>query len=206
VSPPTATSDAPGGQSRLTFLNGLCALRLLLSPLLVVLAWSNWPAWCLALAVLLFLTDWLDGKLAKLLHQETEFGARLDSLADVAFYVCVLLALLELHGNLLRRELPWIVPALGSYAVSVAAALVKFRRPPSYHTRLAKTSWLLMLIAVVAVFFDLSVWTVRVAMLGVFLTNLEATLITFLLPQWRANVPSVFHARRTAAEKDDTSC
>ena len=41
----------------------------------------------------------------------------------------------------------WIGLAVVSYLVSVAACLIKYRRTPSYHTRLAKVSWLLAFIA-----------------------------------------------------------
>jgi len=204
VSPKTATEGTPapragpGGPGLLTVPNVLCAVRLLASPVLVALAWAGLPAWCLGLFVFLSLTDWLDGKLAKLLRQETEFGARLDTVADVTFYTCALLALVVLRGDLLGQEAVWVGLAVSSYAVSVTAALIKYRCLPSYHTRLAKTSWLLMFLAVVAALADGPVWAVRVAMIGVLVTNLEATLITLLLPEWRANVPSVFHARRAS--------
>jgi cardiolipin synthase (CMP-forming) len=184
------------GDPVLTVPNVLSAARLLLSPALVVLAWADQPAWCLGLAVALLLVDWVDGKLARWLKQQTVLGARLDSVADAVLYGCVLLALLILRRDFILREAVWVGLAVGSYAVSVAACLVKFRRLPSYHTRLAKVSWLLTSLAVVSVFADWSPWPLRVAMVAVLLTNLEATAVTFVLPQWRVNVPSVFHAHR----------
>jgi CDP-diacylglycerol--glycerol-3-phosphate 3-phosphatidyltransferase len=186
----------PVPEPLLTVPNVLSALRLVASPALVALAWADQPAWCLGLAVALFLMDWLDGKLAVWLKQQTVFGARLDSVADVVLYGCVLVALLVLRRDFILREAVWVGVAVGSYPVSVAACLVKFRRLPSYHTRLAKVSWFLTLGAVLAIFGDWSPWPLRVAMTAVLLTNLEATAITFVLPGWRVNVPSLFHARR----------
>lgn len=190
----------------LTVPNGLCAVRLLGSPVLVWLGWSDRPDWCLGLFVVLSLTDWLDGKLAKLLHQETEFGARLDTAADVTFYGCTLLALAGARGELLLREAVWIGLAVVSYAVCVAVGVAKYRRVPSYHTRLAKTSWFLMFVGVIAVLAAESAWAVRLVMLSVVVTNVEATLITLTLPTWRANVASLIHARRTANRKEDAPC
>lgn len=202
-----APRAGPGGHRLATVPNVLCAIRLLGSPALVALAWADLAAGCLGLFAVLSLTDWLDGKLAKWLGQETEFGARLDTVADVTFYACMLLALVVLRGDFLRQDAVWIGLAISSYVVSVVAGLIKYRRMPSYHTRLAKTSWLLVFVAVGAVFAGWSVWAVRVAALGVLVTNLEATLITLLLPEWRANVPSVFHARRAAAGREEgTPC
>jgi CDP-diacylglycerol--glycerol-3-phosphate 3-phosphatidyltransferase len=182
----------------LTVPNVLSAVRLAVSPALVVLAWADQPAWCLGLAVALFLVDWLDGKLAVWLKQQTVFGARLDSVADATLYGCTLVALLVLQGAFVLREAVWVALAVGSYPVSVGACLVKFRRLPSYHTRLAKVSWFLTLVAVLAIFGDWSPWPLRAAMVAVLITNLEATAITLVLPTWRVNVPSLFHALRAA--------
>jgi CDP-diacylglycerol--glycerol-3-phosphate 3-phosphatidyltransferase len=186
----------------------LSVIRLVASPLLVVLALAGWPGWCLGLFVLLWLTDWLDGKLAIRLRQQTAFGARLDSFADATFYGSTLLAVGLLDWGLVRREWAWVAAAAASYLVSVAAGWVRFRRVPSYHTRLAKISWLLVGLAVVSVFAGWPVWVLRVAAAAVTVTNLEATAISFVLPEWRVNVPSVYHAahraesNRTGPERD----
>lgn len=183
-----------GPEPWVTVPNVLSALRLLLSPVLPALAWADQGAGCVALMVALLLVDWLDGKLALWLGQRTTFGARLDSAADAVLYGCGFLALVLLRGEIMRAEAAWVCAALVSYAVSVLAGLWKFRRLPSYHNRLAKITWLLMLVAVVALFADWSVWPLRVALGAVVLTNLDALAITLVLPEWRANVASVFHA------------
>lgn len=178
----------------LTVPNALCAVRLLGSPLLVVLAWWEQPNWCLGLFVFLLLTDWLDGKLAIWLRQATTFGARLDSCADAVFYFCTLLAGSWLHWEQFQQEALWIGAAVASYLASLGAGWLKFGRLPVYHTRLAKTSWLLIGIAIVVIFAGGSVWPLRLALAAVFLTNVEATIITFVLPHWQPNVLSIFHA------------
>ena len=189
-------STSPVREPLLTVPNLLCAFRLFTSPLLAVLAWFQLPSWCLGLFVILLLTDWLDGRVARWLKQETLFGTRLDSFADVTFYGCVLLALVVLRTEMMRREAIWIALALSSYAVSVAAGWIKFDRVPSYHTRLAKTSWLLVGIGVVSVFAGGTIWLFRLALGAVVLTNLEATAITLVLPEWRVNVSWLLQALR----------
>jgi CDP-diacylglycerol--glycerol-3-phosphate 3-phosphatidyltransferase len=90
----------------------------------------------------------------------------------------------------------WVYLALGSYLASTLAGFWKYQRWPSYHTRAAKTSWFLTAVAVVALFTDWSIWPLRIAALGVTITNLEALAITAISPQWRADVTSVYHAWR----------
>jgi CDP-diacylglycerol--glycerol-3-phosphate 3-phosphatidyltransferase len=203
--PPTTDATpatAPARENRLTVPNVLCAIRLVGSPFLLLLAWAELAAWCLALFVVLLLTDWLDGKLARLLRQQTAFGTRLDSFADATFYGCTLIATGLLRWDILVAEWLWIGAAVASYLVTLTAGLLKFGRVPSYHTRLAKTSWLLVGIGFVAILADYwPAWPLRVAAAGVLLTNLEATAITVVLSRPRLNVLSLYHAIRAERQE-----
>ncbi len=204
-----SSATFPGDEtsrSRLfTIPNVLTAIRLVGAPLLLVLALTGQTRLFLGLFLFLALTDWLDGKLAILLKQRTVLGARLDSWADAACYGGLLIGALWLRGSVLWSEAGWIVAALGSYVLTTTAGFVKFGRWPSYHTRAAKTSWLLVVIGVICLLGDISLWPFRVAMFGVTLTNLEATMITWTLPAWHINVPSLYHARKLARQHEASS-
>jgi CDP-diacylglycerol--glycerol-3-phosphate 3-phosphatidyltransferase len=179
--------------------NSLSAFRLAGSLVLVGLAIAESRtafAWLLGA---LLVSDWIDGKLAILLRQQTTFGARLDSVADAAMYSGLLFGLIWLHGGLVRQEWRWIVAVVVSYTLTTLAGLIKFRRLPSYHTRAAKTSWLLVSLAALCVFASGPVWPVRVAAGLVIFTNLEATAITGILKEWKADVPSLWHAWKIRA-------
>lgn len=193
---PTDTGDDSRSNRVLTVPNVLCAIRLAASPALVVLAVREQPYWFLGLYLFLAFTDWLDGKLAILLHQRSVLGARLDSAADVILYAALLVGGVWLTRDVIQSEIVWIALAVGSYALSAGAGLWKYGRVPSYHTRTAKTSWLLILVAALLLFTQDLLWPLRAAMAFVVLTNLEALLITRVLPDWKSDVPSVFHALR----------
>jgi cardiolipin synthase len=198
--PPAA---APRGGARtqrvLTVPNLLCVLRLLGAFVLVALALMARGEAFLWLFVGLALTDWLDGKLAILLDQKSVLGARLDSWADAALYAALLFGALWLHAATLGAELGWILVAVATYVASTIAGLYKYGRWPSYHTRAAKTSWLLILVAAVCLFLEWAVWPLRLAAVAIALTNLEALAITLLSPQWRIDVVSVWHVLRARA-------
>ncbi len=173
------TDDDVRRSNRLvTIPNILCAIRLVGSFVLAGVALAEEPDVFLWLFVCLAATDWLDGKLAILLNQRSVFGARLDSWADDSLYAALLFGSLWLHGEVLYGELLWVVPAIVSYVLSVTASFWKFGRWPSYHTRLAKTSWLLLTIGAVSLLAGWSVWPLRVAMLSVTLANCEHLAIT----------------------------
>lgn len=179
---------------KLNVPNLLSALRLGGSVVLVVLAHMGLRQVFLGLLIALLLTDWLDGKLAILLKQQTIFGARLDSIADTAMYSALLIGTCYLIPEFITEELAWIVAVALSFCLTSVAGLLKFRRLPSYHTRMAKFSWFLGGLGTIVLFADGSRWPLQIAMASVVLTNLEATAITATLSAWRANVPSLKHA------------
>ncbi len=66
--------------------NLITGSRLVFVPVMLVLAWlGREQAFVICLTVSL-VTDILDGKIARLLKQTSEFGTRLDSWADFATY------------------------------------------------------------------------------------------------------------------------
>jgi CDP-diacylglycerol--glycerol-3-phosphate 3-phosphatidyltransferase len=183
-------------ENRWNIPNALALFRLVGSFVLVGVAIAGTPLVFAYLLVALLASDWLDGKLAIWLRQRTVFGARLDSAADAAMYGALLFGMLWLEWEFLVREWKWVTAALGSYALTTLAGLMKYRRIPSYHTRAAKTSWLLVGIAAVAMFTVDAAWPARLALGVVTVTNLEATVMTAILPEWQADVPSLWHAWR----------
>lgn len=194
-----AGPDGPRAGRRLwTVPNALCAIRLAGAPVLVALAATGRETAFLLAFLFLMSTDWIDGKLAIWLDQRSSLGARLDTAADVAMYGSLLLGLLWLRGALLVDEWPWIAAGGASWVASAGAGLARFRRLPSYHTRLAKTSWLLALIGAVTLLVWEMIWPFRIAAAAVTLTNLEGLVLTALLPESRTDVSSLF---RVLAER-----
>lgn len=175
-----------------TIPNILCAIRLAGSFVLVSVALADEPQNFLWLFVALMSTDWIDGKLAVLLNQRSEFGARLDSWADGALYCALLSGAVWLHHERLLPEFGWIALAAVSYAVSVGTSFYRFGCWPSYHSRMAKTSWMILTAATISFLAEWSAWPLRVAMLSVFLTNLEHVGVTIVSEKPRTDVRSLW--------------
>lgn len=180
----------------LTLPNFITAIRIVGSPALIVLAFFEQTGWLAAFAVFLVFTEWLDGFLARRLHVTSSIGARLDTIADAIFYSALLAAVVILRRELFEREKIWIGMAVASYLCSWIASWIRFRHLPSYHTWAAKGVWVIVGIGIVSLLGDFSVWPFRIAMACVVLTNLEATCITFILPECKVDVPSFWHAKR----------
>ena len=127
-------------------------------------------------------------------------GARLDSWADAALFASLLFGLVRMYSEALLAELPFVISAIGGYFISTLAGFWKYGRWPSYHTRAAKSSWFFTGVAVIALFLDIATWPLRVALIAVTLTNIEAISITLVSPVWQANVVSIYHAWKAREE------
>ncbi|MFZ2313365.1 MAG: CDP-alcohol phosphatidyltransferase family protein, partial [Methylobacter sp.] len=80
-------SNQHSAQSRLTLPNLLTGFRFVAAPVLLWLAWHGHGIAFMILLAVAFLSDMLDGLAARLTGQVTQFGATLDSWADVINYL-----------------------------------------------------------------------------------------------------------------------
>ncbi len=85
------------------------------------------------------LTDVLDGFIARRLHITSEFGAKLDSVADMLFYTVMLSVMFPALWELLPVGIWYLLGAvLAVRLTSYAVAAIKFHRFASNHTWLNK--------------------------------------------------------------------
>ena len=129
-----------------TVPNILSVLRLLGVPLFLwLLLGPQADGWALVVLMVAGITDWADGKLAKLLNQYSRLGALLDPAADRLYIVSTLIALA------LREIVPvWLVALLVGRELVLGVALIVLRHygyPPLQVHYLGKAATLLLLYA-----------------------------------------------------------
>lgn len=108
TSDPAAASPPAHGRDRIwTVPNLLSFLRLLGVPLfLYLLLVVQSDAWALVVLAISAITDWADGKLARLLDQYSRLGELLDPAADRLYILAALV------GFVIRGFIPWWVAVL----------------------------------------------------------------------------------------------
>lgn len=84
-----------------TVPNLISVARLVLVPVFALLALAEQDAWALAVLVVAGGSDWLDGRLARALDQQSRLGELLDPAADRLFILVTLLVLAS------RDVVPW---------------------------------------------------------------------------------------------------
>ncbi len=176
--------------------NLISLFRVLLIPLLVYLAWQGQTGPFLVLLVLAFLSDTIDGYLARKLKQTSALGSSLDSWGDFALFITIPLCVWWLWPGLLRQELLFVMIALTSLILPVAAGFFKYKRLTSYHTWAAKAAATLLCISLLILLGGGSPLPFRIAVVIFAVAEVEELAITACLPRWHRDIHGVWHAVR----------
>jgi CDP-diacylglycerol--glycerol-3-phosphate 3-phosphatidyltransferase len=172
----------------------LSVIRFVTSPLLLVLGIIKSKNLFLTLYIFLMSTDLIDGFIARLQNKTSPQGAQLDSAADIIMYSCFVTGAWLIWPEIIKRELLSSIIVVIAYAIPLFAGIIKFRRIPSYHTWGAKISAVGLGITFILLFGMNIRWTLSIFVPLFVLTAIEELIITLILPEWHANIPSLWHA------------
>ncbi|MGH0031143.1 MAG: CDP-alcohol phosphatidyltransferase family protein [Myxococcota bacterium] len=179
--------------------NALSLFRLAMVPVLGALAWTGHAGIFLPALLLSLASDVLDGWLARTSGVTSETGAKLDSWGDLATYASLPLFAWWLWPDLLLAEARYLVCAVVAYALPIAVGFARFGRLTSYHTWLAKGTAVVTGAALFLLFTGVAAWPFHVAVFLLVLEAAEEIAITWVLPAWRTDVPSLWHAVHAAS-------
>jgi cardiolipin synthase len=178
--------------SKLSLPNLLTGFRFIAAPVLLWLAWNGQGIAFMGLLAIAFLTDMLDGMVARLTGQATQFGATLDSWADVITYLTIALCCWWLWPEIVRRELFYVGLIIASCLLPALAGILKFGRFTSYHTWGVKIAAASMGLTLYILFLYGLAWPFRIAAVICILAAIEEIIITLLLHKPKSNLRSVW--------------
>jgi phosphatidylglycerophosphate synthase len=181
-----------GEPSKLNLPNFLTGFRFIAAPVLLWLAWSGHGVAFMGLLAVAFLTDMLDGMVARMTGQVTQFGATLDSWADVITYLTIALCCWWLWPEIVHRELFYVGLIIASCLLPALAGILKFGRFTSYHTWGVKIAAASMGLTLYILFLYGLAWPFRIAAVICILAAIEEIVITWLLPEPESNLRSVW--------------
>jgi CDP-diacylglycerol--glycerol-3-phosphate 3-phosphatidyltransferase len=176
--------------------NLLSALRLVLAPVMLVLAWSGHPNAFLGCLIVSLFSDLADGFVARHFGKPSVLGAKLDSWGDLAMYLTLPPCIWWLWPDVILAELPFVALALASFVLPTLIGLMKFKRFTSYHTYGAKFSAVVMGVAMLLLFTGQTPWPFRIGAAIFALAEIEEIAITAVLSEWTSDVRSLWHALR----------
>lgn len=178
--------------------NLLSFLRPALVPVLLYFAWTGEGTLFLVFFACSLLSDIADGYLARRLNQVSDLGAKLDSWCDFTTWMAAAICVWWLWPDLVRREAPYVIAMVASYVVPIIVGFAKYRRMTSYHTWGAKLSAIVVGGGTMLLLLGGAAWPFRLAAVVFVVAEIEEIAITVILPEWRSNVPSLWHAMSLA--------
>lgn len=182
--------------------NLLSYLRIVLIPLFIyLLTVKTVEAWTLALIVFIIaaFTDFLDGWLARLLKQESEFGKFIDPVADKFLVISALIAILVLDKNFEIFDSWMIIIIVGRDILITVMRMLAIKRGRSLRTsRFGKFKTAFQMLSVVII---IMIYVVRKT--GIYAAHesapywvmLAVTILTalsgvrYLMTNWRLFLP-----------------
>lgn len=174
--------------------NLVSVIRMLMAPVLFYFALNQQPNWYIGVLLLAVFTDVLDGFLARILHQITKLGSRLDSWGDFMIYSTMAVCAWILWPDILQREIFYFIIIVLSFTLPVIIGFIKFHSFTSYHTWGVKLAVAVTIISYVLLFSGLLDWPFRVSALFCLYAGLEEIAITLLLYRERVDIRSAWQA------------
>lgn len=174
--------------------NLLSTLRILAVPVLGGLAWAGAASAYLVGLVLTLFTDVADGFIARRYGCESEQGAKLDSRADLLLYATLPLFVWWLWPEIVHREAGYLIVAVAAFTIPIAVGALRFGKLTSYHTWAAKGTSVLMGVGMISLFTGGPAWPFHLAVVALLYEGIEEIAITMVLPAWKADVPTLWHA------------
>ena len=180
----------------LTLPNLLSGVRFITAPIMLYLAWNGYGLAFMAVLALAFLSDILDGLAARLTGQVTQFGAKLDTWADLATYLTIGFGTWWLWRDIVHREDLYLYAIIACYLIPATLGMVKFGVYPSYHTWGVKLAAVSIGVSLYPLFLAGIAWPLRVSVFIYGIAALEEVAITLCLKELQSNVGTLWHVLR----------
>ncbi|MBT8235128.1 MAG: CDP-alcohol phosphatidyltransferase family protein, partial [Bacteroidia bacterium] len=153
--------------------------RILAAPILLILIGLEAReifAWMLLIS---YLTDGIDGFVARTLKISSARGSQLDSYGDQLTFAVALLGLWVFENEFIRENLILILIAFAPYLIQMILAFRKYGKATAFHTYLAKLSAIVQAMFILLILFFEPIYPLFYLMiiLGIVETAEEITLI-----------------------------
>lgn len=176
--------------------NLLSGTRIALMPAVLTAAMAGSRLWFSVLLAGSLVTDALDGFLARRLNALSEFGRKLDSMADYLTMITGLAGIALLWPQIVHRELAWIVAGLGAFFAVIVYGFIRLGRAPCYHTWATKIGVIGCALSIIPLLAEWTALPFHVMIVLLIAASVEEVLIAILVPAHVGEMASVWHAWR----------
>ncbi len=180
----------------LTLPNLISGIRFITAPLMLWLAWNNYGKSFMIVLAIAFLSDVVDGLVARLTIQTTELGAMLDTWGDLVTYMSIGFGSWWLWPEIVHREDSYLYTIVACFLIPALYATLKFDTYISYHTYSIKVAAVTLCLSFYPLFLSDTTWPFRISVFIYIIAAIEQVLITFTLDKLQSNVRSIWHVHQ----------
>ena len=172
--------------------NALSVSRGILMPVLFVFAIMDLRTVFLISYAIIGATDAFDGWIARTFNMKTEIGKKLDSAADVIFYVSSAWFLQRFFPQYLIPNRILLIVFFSLFFLSFVISGIKLHKPVMMHTFLLKLNGVLVYLAVIASFFFDTTYLIAAILFIYFAGFVEEIAIFLIYGDVDPDTPTVF--------------
>ena len=175
-------------------INLITLYRIVTFPLLILLVVIGELEVFKWLLLASFITDAIDGFLARAFNATSILGAKLDSIGDDLTVLAAIIALFVAEFDFIREKLPLILILFGLFLIQLVFSIIRYKKISSFHTYLAKTAAVVTAIFLLSVFFFEEIFhpLFYASFIVTSLELIEEIIIVSVLPKWKANVKGLY--------------
>ena len=187
-------SDLLTASRQVKLINLVTLYRIAAFPVLLVMIFINQFGIFKWLFVISFVTDIIDGYLARKFKANSVLGAKLDSIGDDLTILAGVVGLWVAKSDFLITELIIFAVPLGLFLLQMVMAIVRYGRRSSFHTYGAKAAAILQgfFLCSMFLFANPVYWLFYTTAVVTTIELIEETLIVVVLRQWKTNVKGLY--------------
>lgn len=195
-----------GSKPAFALVNLITAFRILAAPVLLVLLFTGNCESFKWLLLICFLTDLVDGELARRFQVTSVLGSKLDSIGDDLTVLVSVVAMFVRFPEFIQAEWLLIAIMLVLFVIQIAMALMRYGKISSFHTYAAKLAAFAQGLFLLNSFFfhRPSALLFYVAAVITLIDLSEEIILVILIPQWRANVKGLFWVMKEKRSPDQS--
>ncbi|ASU32389.1 CDP-alcohol phosphatidyltransferase family protein [Mucilaginibacter xinganensis] len=183
-------------------VNAITLYRLIAAPALLLLIFIKQFEvfkWLLAVS---FLTDVLDGYLARKFKVTSPFGSIIDSVSDDLTVAVAITGIVVINPAFLSEQIAIIACIVALFLIQIVAALLRYRKISSFHTYMAKAAAVFQAVFLTSFYFlpkpPYTLFYITAALTIIDLA--EEIMLVAILPQWTTDIKGVYWIFKKGAQ------
>ncbi len=181
------------GENVLNIPNLISLYRVLVFPVIIFMVFTRNEHWFVILICISLVSDAIDGNLARLLKQQTNFGAALDNLGDMCTFAVAVLGMFVFKWQEIEPHALVLYLFLGVFVLSYIVGFIRFGKIPGLHLYSAVSAGYVQSIFLFVLFvFGFYTWMFYLVLIWGIVAYIEKILVLFKLDDIKIGVKGLY--------------